>query len=197
MEASAQSPEQLAAQKRDLRRRYRDERALINPGNPTDLASYSWSHILRAHEIASQPTIASYLSYGDEPTTIDLNQAILESGKTLLLPRMLADKDLEWVAWNGEGSQLKQVSKNLWEPIGPSVADSEIGAVIVPALHINRAGYRLGQGGGSYDRALARISAWKVGLIYASELTSEALPVEPHDQRLNAAATPTLIVRFK
>ena len=62
MEASAQSPEQLVAQKRDLRRRYRDERALINPSNPTDLASYSWSHILRADEIASPQTIASYLS---------------------------------------------------------------------------------------------------------------------------------------
>ncbi len=196
MEASAQNSEEIAARKSDLRRRYRQERALLNPSS-SGPSSFSWSHILHADEVASQSAIASYLSYGDEPTTIDINQAILAAGKALLLPRMLADKDLEWVAWNGDLKQLHQVSKNLWEPQGPAVAAENIGAVIVPALHINRAGYRLGQGGGSYDRALARTDAWKIGLIYPGELTSEDLPIEPHDQRLNAAATPALIVRFK
>ncbi len=194
MEASAQSSEQLAARKSDLRRRYRAERALLNPGNAAD---FSWLHVVQSAELTSVQVIASYLSYGDEPTTIDINQAILAAGKTLLLPRLMPDKDLEWVAWNGDAQALRQVGKNLWETIGSAVGSETIGAFIVPALHINQAGYRLGQGGGSYDRALARSSAWKVGLIYPGELTNEELPVEPHDQRLSAAATPTLIVRFK
>jgi 5-formyltetrahydrofolate cyclo-ligase len=54
----------------------------------------------------------------------------------------------------------------------------------------------LGQGGGSYDRALTKISAWRIGLIYSGELTVEPFPVEPHDVKLNAVATPDLIVRF-
>lgn len=196
MEASAKSAKEIAALKSDLRRRYRTERSLHNPTSGTALANYSWRHILSATEISSQSAIASYLSYGDEPTTIDINQALLAAGKKLFLPRLLADNDLEWVEWSGDSSSLKKVGKNLWEPMGEAAPIESIGAFIVPALHINRAGYRLGQGGGSYDRALARTRAWSIGLIYAGELTTEELPVEQHDQPLNAAATPSLIVRF-
>jgi 5-formyltetrahydrofolate cyclo-ligase len=72
--------------------------------------------------------------------------------------------------------------------------------VIIPALHIDQEGNRLGQGGGSYDRALAQLKAenvWKIALIHHGELTSDALPHEPHDQKVDAAATPNLVVRFK
>jgi 5-formyltetrahydrofolate cyclo-ligase len=63
-------------------------------------------------------------------------------------------------------------------------------------LHADRTGSRLGQGGGSYDRALAKSKAWKIALLHRGELTSELLPVEEHDQKIDAAATPEIIVRF-
>jgi 5-formyltetrahydrofolate cyclo-ligase len=69
--------------------------------------------------------------------------------------------------------------------------------VIVPALRIDQSGIRLGQGGGYYDRALIHLKAWKIGLVYAGELSSEVLPHEPHDVPLDAAATPSIVVRFK
>ena len=68
--------------------------------------------------------------------------------------------------------------------------------IIVPALHVDRDGNRLGQGGGSYDRALARSDAWKIALLHKGEITNEPLPVEPHDQKVSAAATPEIMVRF-
>ena len=71
-----------------------------------------------------------------------------------------------------------------------------IDLVIVPTLHLNRSGYRLGQGGGSYDRALANMRAWRIALIYSGEITNEPMPVEAHDQKVNAVATPELILRF-
>jgi 5-formyltetrahydrofolate cyclo-ligase len=40
------------------------------------------------------------------------------------------------------------------------------------------------------------LSAWKIGLVYAGELTSEMLPHEAHDVPLDAAATPSIVVRF-
>jgi len=55
---------------------------------------------------------------------------------------------------------------------------------------------RLGQGGGSYDRVLTHSNAWSIALLHRGELTSEVLPVEPHDQKVKAAATPEIIVRF-
>jgi 5-formyltetrahydrofolate cyclo-ligase len=55
----------------------------------------------------------------------------------------------------------------------------------------------LGQGGGFYDRTLPLLTAWKIGLVYAGELNSEKLPHETHDIALDAAASPSIVVRFK
>ncbi len=51
---------------------------------------------------------------------------------------------------------------------------------------------RLGRGGGSYDRALARVgpAILTIALLYDGELV-DTLPAEPHDQRVRAAATPS------
>jgi 5-formyltetrahydrofolate cyclo-ligase len=176
------------SKKRELRERFRSERSL------RDLAE-SWTHILKSEEFQSAKTIASYISYGDEPITKDLNELILKSGKQLVLPRMLKDKNLEWVNWDGSESKLNKVGKIL-EPAGEIISAADLDIVVVPTLHATREGHRLGQGGGSYDRALANISAWRIGLIYSGELTVEPFPVEAHDIKLNAVATPDLIVRF-
>ena len=136
------------------------------------------------------------MSYGYEPTTQDLNEEILKRGFTLVLPQLLPDKNLSWHIWDGTESSLKKRGKVQEPVLGEVVAPEKIDIAIVPALHLNRAGYRLGQGGGSYDRALSSISAWSVALIYPHEITSEELPVESHDWPVNAAATPDLLIRF-
>jgi 5-formyltetrahydrofolate cyclo-ligase len=60
----------------------------------------------------------------------------------------------------------------------------------VPALQVDRDGNRLGRGGGSYDRALARATGLTVALLHDDELVAE-LPHEPHDVPVRAVATPT------
>ena len=151
--------------------------------------------ILKAPEIATASTIASYISYEYEPSTLEINEAFLREGKTLLLPRINRDQ-LEWVKWDGNPEKLL-TKKKISEPIGEAIDDlSVIGAIVVPSLRIDQSGYRLGQGGGYYDRALAKISAWKIGLVYAGELNSEELPHEAHDIPLDAAASPSIVVRF-
>jgi 5-formyltetrahydrofolate cyclo-ligase len=175
--------------KKELRERLRrDRRQKFTPS--------SFSIILNSPEILAAKTVASYYSYGEEPGTHEINKALLKAGKNLLLPRVNGEH-LDWIAWNGDESSLKIVKK-LSEPKGEPVQDlSDVDVMIVPALHIDQEGYRLGQGGGYYDRTLAFFSGWKIGLVYAGELTSEILPREVHDIPLNAAATPSILVRFK
>lgn len=172
-------------EKSDLRKRYRRERSEHAVDTP-------YSHLMNWQKISTARVIASYISYGDEPNTTELNQAILDAGKKLLLPRMV-EKDgevgLEWVAWNGDPQNLKAQGRIL-EPIGPALIDhNEIDVVIVPALQVDGNGYRLGQGGGFYDRALAHLNAWSIALIFPEEISDQGLPRESHDIPVNYYAT--------
>ena len=151
--------------------------------------------LFRSPELTAAQVVASYFSYGDEPNTDLLNQELIRMGKKLVLPRTLADLNLEWIAWNGDKDKLVNKGK-IKEPKGEVMDADKIDFAIIPALHVTRDGYRLGQGGGSYDRALAKMRAFRIALIYPGEITSEPFPVEAHDQKLNAVATPELIVRF-
>jgi 5-formyltetrahydrofolate cyclo-ligase len=181
-----------SSEKSDLRNRYRFERR-------ERYLDHSFSYLATSLEFAKASHIASYISYGDEPSTSDLNTALLKSGKNLYLPRIIGN-ELQWVRWDGDTSQLipSKLYRNVLEPSGPAVSDlSLIELIIVPALRIDRSGYRLGQGGGFYDRALSKLSAWSIGLIHPDEISSEDLPRESFDIPLNAAATPDLLLRFK
>ena len=178
----------MTDQKVTLRERARRERS-------QKFIPCNFNVILKAPEIVSASTIASYVSYEFEPSTSEINEAFVRDGKTVVLPRINGDQ-LEWVRWNGDPNQLI-TRKKILEPLGDALKDlSQISAVIVPALRIDQSGYRLGQGGGYYDRALTKISAFSIGLIHPDEISSEDLPREDWDIPLSAAATPDLVLRF-
>jgi 5-formyltetrahydrofolate cyclo-ligase len=173
--------------KSELRKLYRRERA-------DRFNSESWLHILSASELKNATNVASYISYEFEPETSDLNQRLIEDGKKVFLPRLLENNDIQWVSWDGSLENLIKNEK-IYEPIGDAV-EVELDVIILPALHVDRMGNRLGQGGGSYDRALSRSKAFKIALLHYGELTSEILPIQPHDEKVDAAATPEITVRF-
>lgn len=188
----------ITKEKSELRRRFREERAKRFAAFSTDPTETvpNFLHLLESPEIHDASCVTSYLSVKDEPNTYHLNLALIAAGKTLLLPRV-AHPDLEWVAWNGQAEELRE-SRGLLEPTGEAIAElSIIDAVIVPALQVDQQGYRMGQGGGFYDRALPNMSGWKVGIIYAEEISTNALPREAHDVALDAVATPNEVIRFR
>ena len=143
-------------------------------------------------------TVALYASIGSEPQTGPLIDWLLASGREVLLPVLYADNDLGWGVAPG-AADLVPGRLGLSEPpvdLGPSaIGGAEL--VICPALAVDRHGVRLGRGGGSYDRALARVSPgtpiWAA--VYDTEIL-ESLPADSHDQRVTAALTPTQLIRF-
>jgi 5-formyltetrahydrofolate cyclo-ligase len=159
--------------KANLRRRLRAQRE-------ERYVEHNLLHLLNLPEISKAQVIASYYSFGTEPSTIELNRAILDKGKTLLLPR-ISGEDIEWVHWNVSAENL-QVNGKFHEPKGEVFTNLDsVELVLVPALAIDPDGFRLGQGGGFYDRALPQLRAWKHGIVYSYERMEHDLPREPWD----------------
>lgn len=149
-------------------------------------------------EVVAARRIALYISMGTEPQTGPLIDWLLASGREVLLPVLYADNDLGWGIAPG-AADLVPGRLGLSEPPVDLGADAITTAelVICPALAVDRSGVRLGRGGGSYDRALARVSpgtpTWAV--VYDFEIV-DSLPVDPHDQTVGAALTPTRLIRW-
>jgi 5-formyltetrahydrofolate cyclo-ligase len=164
--------------KRLLRQRLRQQRE-------ARYTEHNLLHLLDLPEISKSSVIASYISYGFEPNTEELNRELIAIGKTLLLPRINGET-LEFVEWNGDVQKLSHNLK-IAEPTGVAWSENDsIDFIFVPALAIDPDGYRLGQGGGYYDRVLVNLPAWKHGVVFNYERMEHDLPREPWDIPVNS-----------
>jgi len=149
--------------------------------------------LLSLPEVQMAGTVAAYFSIGSEPDTRGLVFALWKRGTYVLLPLLRPDGDLDWASYEGPDS-LVAGPRGLQEPGQAArgtgaVASADV--VLVPALAVDRQGNRLGRGGGSFDRALARVGPLipVVALLYDSELV-EQVPVEGHDTPVRAVVRP-------
>jgi 5-formyltetrahydrofolate cyclo-ligase len=149
--------------------------------------------VLAEPQVQMAGTIAAYYSIGAEPGTHGLVFALYKRGSYVLLPVLRPDGDLDWASYEGPDSMVPG-PRGLLEPGEPprgvdAVARAD--AVLVPALAVDAAGRRLGRGGGSYDRALARVGPLVplIALVYDDELV-EQVPTEGHDIPVRATVSP-------
>lgn len=154
--------------------------------------------LLDAPEVRRAATVACYVSVGVEPGTTTLLDRLLAAGKRVIVPVLLPDNDLDWAPYTGAAS-LAPARRGLLEPVTArlgvdAVATADV--VLVPGLAVGPDGTRLGRGGGSYDRALGRVpvGTFTCVLLYDDEVLP-AVPTEPHDRPVTAAATPGGLVR--
>ncbi len=136
--------------------------------------------LLAIPEIVEAGVVAGYRALRGEPDIGAALDALRERGVTVLLPRTLADRDLEFRVDGGE----------VVLPL------ERADVVLVPALAADRAGHRLGRGGGSYDRALTRVrpGALVVAVVHRDELLA-SVPVEAHDVAVGAILAGADLIR--
>jgi 5-formyltetrahydrofolate cyclo-ligase len=190
---SSEPSGKVAVDKATLRRQLIAARKLISDSIRNEAGRLIRDHVLEMAEVAAAGTIAAYYSVGTEPDTHGLIFALWKRGSYVILPVLLPDGDLDWASYEGPDS-LAPGPRGLLQPVEPvrgagTVARADI--VLVPALAVDVFGHRLGRGGGSYDRALARVGAQvpTIALLYDSELLP-SVPVAAHDQVVRVVARP-------
>ncbi len=128
-------------------------------------------------------TVAAYRPLRTEPGSTELLAGLLTAGVGVITPVLLEDRDLDWTT-----------EPDVTDRLGPDALGT-VDAVLVPAVAVSRTGTRLGRGGGSYDRALARVplTVMTYALIFDAELLDH-VPADSWDRPVRAAITPTAVV---
>ncbi len=179
--------------KKQLRRSLLQQRQSLTQG---DWQSKSWQicqHLLANPLWQEAKTVLGYLSFRQEPDLSSLwtPDAIGSTNKVWGLPRCV-DQDLTWHYWQ-PGDALFPNRYGIWEPAGdsPIIPAEQADLLLIPAVGADWDGYRLGYGGGYYDRLLAR-PTWqrvrKIAVLFEFALCAK-LPVESYDRPLNYLLT--------
>lgn len=170
-----------ATEKDGLRTRFRAARSAMVDAVREQARTAIREEVVRHVAANGWRCVAAYVPFRTEPGSRELLEALGALGARVIVPVTLPDRDLDWAPWSADR-------------LGPllgrdAIADADL--VLVPALAVARDGTRLGRGGGSYDRALARCGAGTpiAALLFAGELVG-SLPRAEWDRSVTAVVTP-------
>lgn len=125
--------------------------------------------------------ILLFYGTGTELETAPLLPALWAMGKEVYLPRCLPQRKMEAKLVTPD-CRMEYSAFGILEPAPecPAIEKEKLDLILVPAVCYDRLGYRLGQGGGYYDRYLADYQGKTIGLCRV-RLLQERLPREAHD----------------
>jgi 5-formyltetrahydrofolate cyclo-ligase len=186
----------IATAKRQIRDRVRAARALADPENRRSAADLLADQVAGLVADQGARRVAAYVSLAGEPGTGPLVARLYASGVPVMLPVLLPDLDLDWAYHKPRSYRPGRFG--LVEPASPRLgvdALQDADLIVCPGVAGSPSGDRLGRGGGSYDRALARSrpSSLRCLLLYDDEVLAD-VPTDAHDQRVDVIVTPSRVL---
>lgn len=183
-------PSTIDLEKKQLRTQVRKELATLSSEELTKSDQAMFDAFLALPQVQQAKTIFAFWGIpGKEPDTAKLIGKLVAQGKVIGLPRMLPEHQME-VRQYCPDRPLVQVSFGISEPGEdcPLMDKEEIDLILVPAVCYDRQGYRLGFGGGYYDRWLEHFTGFRAGLCREAVL-QDKVPTEAHDSRVDLLLT--------
>ncbi len=188
--------------KRELRKRMRALRLIADQKQGPDAARALLDHLLPRLDdvgIAADTIVAGYWPIVTEIDVRPLMARLIDRGIRAALPLIEADgATLAFRAWRPE-DDLDAGPRGTMQPRADA-SRARPAVALVPLLAFDRDGYRLGQGGGYYDRTLAALRRegplTAIGVGYALQRV-DAVPREAHDQPLDWLLTEDALVRVR
>lgn len=150
-------------------------------------------------EFVEARVILFFASFRSEVSTLLLIEDALQGGKRIILPRVDSRlKELRLYEVNST-SELRPGFMGIPEPDAsdkPEIDINDVDLVVMPGAAFDRAGNRLGYGGGYYDKLLSkmRIEVPLVALAYEEQIV-DSLPSEPHDIKVDIIVTDRRVIR--
>lgn len=181
---------ELKRAKRDVRREVLAARDALDPAVRAARSDAIADRLLGLPELEAAATVMTFWSFGTELATAPMIERLVARGAVVALPR-IRRPDLEPRTWR-PGEPLTETSFGAWEPAGGRILrPDELDVVVVPAVAFDRAGRRVGYGGGFYDRFLAatRPDALRVGVGFSLQVLDGPLPQGHFDLRVDALVT--------
>ena len=165
--------------KQELRRHIRTLKQQYLTGGQSPCEFCVTSHLENSR------TILLYNALPDEVPTQALMDELVARGKTVLLPCVINDTDMELRRYTGP-QDLQTGSFGILEPTGELFTDYDtIDVAIVPGMAFDAEGHRLGRGKGYYDRFLSRVPhLYKIGLCFSWQLV-DRVPCDEHDIKMD------------
>jgi len=165
--------------KQELRRHIRTLKQQYLTGGQSPCEVCVTSHLENSR------TILLYNALPDEVPTQALMDELVARGKTVLLPCVINDTDMELRRYTGP-QDLQTGSFGILEPTGELFTDYDtIDVAIVPGMAFDAEGHRLGRGKGYYDRFLSRVPhLYKIGLCFSWQLVDH-VPCDEHDIKMD------------
>lgn len=150
-----------------------------------------FARFLALPEVERAGTIMLYCGMGAEPDTARLISKLIAMGKSVALPKCLPGWKME-ARRVATTTELVRHSYGMLEPGEdcPVVSREEIDLILTPGLAFDKNCYRLGQGGGYYDRYLAHYTGVAVALCRGAFLL-DAVPTQMHDRPVDMVLTET------
>lgn len=181
--------------KQALRRRMRAVRDTL-PASACELRSAKIAERLAGLEqLAAARTVLAFSSIRNEVRTRPSIEAAWSAGKRVALPRVVEDElELRLVE---PDTVLVEGAFSVPEPPDGAVglAPSEVDFAWIPALAVDPRGYRIGYGGGYYDRLLPKLRDACVCVVaYEFQLISE-VPEQPFDVKVDLVVTDERVIR--
>jgi 5-formyltetrahydrofolate cyclo-ligase len=178
--------------KAQLRRRYRALRDVLSPEEVAEKSDRIREQLFMLREMRSASTVLTYASKANEVDTRRIIDQVLRDGRYVLVPVLLSQGELNWAVLT-DLNDLEPGTFGVPEPRPgrrPLKRPPNDAPVLVPGLAFTPARYRLGHGGGYYDRFLAAHRGIRIGLAFDLQIVPE-LPLESHDVRLDFVITET------
>jgi 5-formyltetrahydrofolate cyclo-ligase len=184
--------------KRALRAEIRERRRIRPASDREASAALLTTQLIAVTQRLGAGSVACYLATPNEPDTRPYLNWARENRVEILLPVSRSDGLLDWATYDSDDEGEDVLGMPV--PLGgivPPIMVNDVGLMLIPAAAVDAAGMRMGWGRGYFDKTLGSMDNRPpvFAVVFDDEIV-DALPCEPHDQRVDGVVTPSGIRRF-